>query len=271
MKFKILIISISILVILVINPIFFIVFQPTAKKGMEKNNKGGREPENPSPSATTTLDYNQYVSVYYTTEYNDQIDWSFSGDNQYVGIIVYAMEEEEYLEFQSGGSPALYTLSSGDYVSDSGTFTVAYDDVWYIVFLNEDSDQQSTYLTYSAAPQTSSTSGDDDSSSSSSSSSDTSSSSYSSLSDNLFTYIIIIIGIIGFICFMYAGYHYISNAKSPQEAFERWHTVNEGANSYNNSFAAALRGDQQGFNEASSDFNQTVFDMQKDTLDDYND
>ena len=257
--------------ILVINPIFFVVFHPTANKDMEKNKESGKEPENPSDSATTTLDYNHYIYLYSTAEYNNKIDWSFSGDNQYVGITVYAMEEDEYLEFKSGGSAALYTLSSGDYISDSGTFTVPYDDVWYIVFLNEDSDQESTYLTYSATLHTSSTSDDDDSSSSSSSSSDTSSSSYSSLSDNLFTYIIIIIGIIGFICFMYAGYHYISNAKSPQEAFERWQTVNEGANSYNDSFAAALRGDQQEFNKSSSDFHQTVFGMEKDTIDDYND
>ena len=55
------------------------------------------------------------------------------------------MDEYEFSIWQSDTSAAEYTvLSPGVYYQDSGDFYVPYKDTWYIVFLNKDSDQETT-------------------------------------------------------------------------------------------------------------------------------
>lgn len=93
--------------------------------------------------------YLNYGYYYYDFEYvGYRIIWSFESSNSFVGITVLTMNHEEYDKYRSAESYIYYTLSDGNYVRDSGIFNVPYEDYWYIMFINRDSDEQQTYLTY---------------------------------------------------------------------------------------------------------------------------
>lgn len=100
------------------------------------------------PSYEASLSYGEYA--YFSTEADkgDKFHWEFSGTNSYVGIKVYAMTDSEFYKFQNYQTFYSYKLSDGSYYRDSGTFRVTSYDTWYLVFLNADSDMQTTYLTY---------------------------------------------------------------------------------------------------------------------------
>lgn len=95
-----------------------------------------------------SIGYGGYAYFYAEADEEDRIDWEFSGSNNYVGITVYAMTDAEFSKFQYLLTFYAYTLSNGSYIRDSGTFKPRSHDTWYVVFLNSDSDMQTTYLTY---------------------------------------------------------------------------------------------------------------------------
>lgn len=95
-----------------------------------------------------SIGYGDYTYFYAEADEEDRIDWEFSGSNNYVGITVYAMTDAEFSKFQNLLTFYAYTLSNGSYIRDSGTFKPRSHDIWYVVFLNIDSDIQITYLTY---------------------------------------------------------------------------------------------------------------------------
>jgi len=95
-----------------------------------------------------SLPYGSYIYFHQIADENYEIKWEFSGSNSYVGIKVYAMTDLEFDKFQNLQTFYSYQLSDGSYIRDSGTFTPRSHDDWYVVFLNADSDMQTTYLTY---------------------------------------------------------------------------------------------------------------------------
>ncbi|MBD3191281.1 MAG: zinc-ribbon domain-containing protein [Candidatus Heimdallarchaeota archaeon] len=92
-----------------------------------------------APSGSYSLNYGEYVYFRSDNQIGSSyhIHWSFEGVNS-VGITVYAMTQSNYNKWVNGYSANVYTLSSGDYFSDSGTFTPSSEDYWYIVFLHKD-------------------------------------------------------------------------------------------------------------------------------------
>ncbi|MEJ2248693.1 MAG: hypothetical protein P8Y70_03240 [Candidatus Lokiarchaeota archaeon] len=74
--------------------------------------------------------------------------WEFSGSNPDVGITVYAMSYEEYLKYRVGYFYSKTILSDGSHIKDSGIFKPSRADTWVIIFLNQDSSQETTVLTY---------------------------------------------------------------------------------------------------------------------------
>ncbi len=79
---------------------------------------------------------------------SNNIKWEFEGSNSYVGIIVLAMDDDEFANFKNKKVYTYYILSNGKYYADSGDFDVPYSDTWYILFFNVDSDRQRTNLSY---------------------------------------------------------------------------------------------------------------------------
>ena len=99
---------------------------------------------------TETLSYGDAVWVWFAdlVESGDSIYWVFAGSNQYVGITVRAMDENNLELFKEYKSYTAETLSDGGYIRDSGMFTIPYTDVWYFVFSNEDPIQETTTINY---------------------------------------------------------------------------------------------------------------------------
>ncbi|MFX1314091.1 MAG: hypothetical protein ACFFHD_16005 [Promethearchaeota archaeon] len=147
MKNKISRISLLISVLIILG-IFFI---SATTIGFEQNSN--KKTSNPKLSYVATVDYNEYVSIYSSSPCGsgDEFYWEFSGSNHYVGITVMAMDSSEYYNFQYGYTYYYYSQSNGNYYGDSGSFYPTYTDTWYIVFVNWDSDVQSTVLTYSGS------------------------------------------------------------------------------------------------------------------------
>ncbi|MFX1574850.1 MAG: zinc-ribbon domain-containing protein [Promethearchaeota archaeon] len=58
------------------------------------------------------------------------------------------MTASEFYKFQNLQTFYAYKLSDGSYHRDSGIFKITSYDTWYLVFLNADSDMQTTYLIY---------------------------------------------------------------------------------------------------------------------------
>lgn len=99
-------------------------------------------------SGSESLDFLEYLYVWDESKKDETITWSFQGSNNYVGIYVMAMDSDDFDYFDYGFSLFYYELSDGGYYIHSGTFNVPYDETWYIVFLNDDLDIESTYLDY---------------------------------------------------------------------------------------------------------------------------
>jgi len=114
----------------------------------QMNEGRATEPTHLSLNSESSLSYGQYIAFKLTTRENIEIRWSFSGSNINVGIIVYAMTYAEYSKFHNSQPFNPYYLSDGSHIQDSGTFTITSSDDWYIIFLNADSDHQTTSLTY---------------------------------------------------------------------------------------------------------------------------
>ena len=111
--------------------------------------KSRQDVDLPKSSYADEVNYGEWVGIYWSyPDSNDYIDWSFNGSNSYVGITVIAMDDTNFWNFDNGYSYTSYSLSSGAYYIHSGTFYPLYEDQWYIIFMNEDPDMQSTYLTY---------------------------------------------------------------------------------------------------------------------------
>jgi hypothetical protein len=125
--------------ILFFSPILFVKFEDNEKL---------------MTGSTIKLDETGIISLSYGDYYSAsgyaslRIRWSFDSSNTYVGITVIAMDAESYALFLALESYSYYTLSNGNYRTASGTFTVPQGGDWYVLFMNFDSDHQTTYLTF---------------------------------------------------------------------------------------------------------------------------
>ncbi|KKN20503.1 hypothetical protein LCGC14_0934990 [marine sediment metagenome] len=99
-------------------------------------------------SYEASLAYSEYIYFHFIADENDIIRWEFSGTNSYVGVTVYAMTKLEFEKFQNLQIYYRYILSDGTNYRDSGVFHPLSNDDWYIMFYNDDSSVQITYLTY---------------------------------------------------------------------------------------------------------------------------
>ena len=90
---------------------------------------------------SATLEYGEY---FYATKgrtigIGGFVDWSFTGDNAFVGIEVWIMDETNFLLFQAENPAAVgYEESDGSYISDSGSFDFPNDAIWYIIIMHND-------------------------------------------------------------------------------------------------------------------------------------
>lgn len=90
---------------------------------------------------------------YYAVEIKSYgfVSWSFSSSNPSISIEVRKMGPTNFEKFERGASSLSWAPLSDGQISDSGSYTkggeywASYD---YIIFLNEDSDNQYTDLTY---------------------------------------------------------------------------------------------------------------------------
>ena len=100
-----------------------------------------------SSSGSTSLDPGDYYYEYKHVRFG--IKWSFEGSLSSVGILVAAMDQDQYNKYVFYGQIRFcryYVLSDGSYWRDSGTFAVPNEDVWYILFIN--SGAMETSLSY---------------------------------------------------------------------------------------------------------------------------
>jgi hypothetical protein len=100
-------------------------------------------------SGTKTLSYSEYVIVDSDRERAADFHWEFKSSKSHIGIIVLGMDDEGYDNFKLNYSAGIQILSDGSKSEDSDTWEITYKDMWYIVFLNNDTDKESTTLTYS--------------------------------------------------------------------------------------------------------------------------
>ncbi|GAG27359.1 unnamed protein product, partial [marine sediment metagenome] len=102
-------------------------------------------------STVKTIDYMEWAVVSAKgVGPSGNVHWEFSGSNNYVGIILWVMDSENYAKFQNLEVPdTFYIESDGSYYVDSGDFSPPQTATWYFLFVNFDSDEESTILTYS--------------------------------------------------------------------------------------------------------------------------
>ncbi len=102
-------------------------------------------------STTASLDYMEYVHLTAKNVGPDgNIYWEFSSSNVFVGIVVFAMDPENWKKFKVDYLSAVgYILSDGDWVADWDNWEPVKKTTWYIAFINVDDDEELTTLTYS--------------------------------------------------------------------------------------------------------------------------
>lgn len=76
------------------------------------------------------------------------IIFSFQCDNPNVKVTAYLMEDNYFESFQHDMGYAAFYLSNGPKNSASGRYEVPHEDYWNIVFINEESNGESTILRY---------------------------------------------------------------------------------------------------------------------------
>jgi hypothetical protein len=99
------------------------------------------------PSSTVTLKYNFYKEAHDYS--NDRIEWEYETNNTQIGLTVWAMDEDDFIDYKASREYYKYILYSSFFYKKSGTWTANHDDTWYILFINNDANQKTVYVTYS--------------------------------------------------------------------------------------------------------------------------
>lgn len=98
-------------------------------------------------SDVVQLDPGEYVHVHHYVM--SVIVFSFQCDNPNVRVTGFLMDDDYFESFQHGGGYAAFYLSDGPQNSASGRYEVHYEDYWNIVFINDESNEESTLFHYS--------------------------------------------------------------------------------------------------------------------------
>ena len=93
------------------------------------------------------LNYRDFMEIKYTASNLYGIEWSFTSHNPQIGIKVLAMDNLNYQKFMLNKSNIKYDLlSNGEKIHDQGCFAIPYEDTWFIIFFNDDPNQESTQI-----------------------------------------------------------------------------------------------------------------------------
>lgn len=93
----------------------------------------------------STLEYKGYFYHSFTLDQKFGIDWYFKSHNPDISIKVVVMTKSNYLKFILNSSYFdYYLVSDGTCTQEEGHFGVPYKGDWYLVFLNDDPDMEST-------------------------------------------------------------------------------------------------------------------------------
>lgn len=143
------------IIFIVVNMVFFmnIFYIPMISiNNLDLNHRNSRDIiiSTDPDSGVKDLAYGEYVVVDSEKERAVDFHWEFSSSKANIGIIVYGMENSSFTyDFLLNHTTNLLLLSDGSKSEDSGVWEIDDKDMWYIVFLNNDTDMQSTTLTYS--------------------------------------------------------------------------------------------------------------------------
>ena len=114
---------------------------------ISKENEKNVDNHEPKTSEISILNYLDHKYLGFDSTTYDLWTFNFSSSNVNVNITVFAVNDEEYSKFL-GGQPAYKYNLSKNKISDLGSFVPPYDDIWFVVLYNDDSDMESTLLTY---------------------------------------------------------------------------------------------------------------------------
>ena len=98
-------------------------------------------------SSSRPLNHDEVYAVSGSAE--EKIKWSFESSKSYICITVWIMDDADWYNYQNHFSYSKIVVSDGSKNNDSGTHTVPYLDTYYVLFINLDSDEETTSLTYS--------------------------------------------------------------------------------------------------------------------------
>lgn len=88
------------------------------------------------------LHYRDIWEFSYTVSIHYAIEWSFSSNNDKIGILALAMDNLNYQNYMMNKTDIFYyVLSNGQKSNDRGCFAIPYEDQWFIILINENPDQ----------------------------------------------------------------------------------------------------------------------------------
>jgi hypothetical protein len=101
----------------------------------------------PKTSGSQTVPYGYFLGAHAYAA--DRIEWSFESSKSHIGITVLVMDYDNYNTYKDYGFGTYGTASNGSLSNDSGSYQVPYGNEWYILFVNKDSDNEATVVSYS--------------------------------------------------------------------------------------------------------------------------
>ena len=97
-------------------------------------------------TSTVILQYNYYKQ---TNGYSDSdIDWEYETNDTSIGLVVWAMDEDDYDDYKDSLPYTKYILYSGYAYIRSGNWEVHHDDTWYVMLINWDADNKTVLVEY---------------------------------------------------------------------------------------------------------------------------
>ena len=92
------------------------------------------------------LAFGEYLYYNYSAAGNDILNWEYTSSNINIGARVYALDALNFGYFEVDDPSYKWVLADTESSSDSGSFTIPYTDTWYLVYINLDTDEETTIL-----------------------------------------------------------------------------------------------------------------------------
>ena len=136
-----------------ISVIVFLLICGSFSNSMTASNNPVNLDDNYYPKATTTLDYLEYDTRYTSGSdlYNESwyFNYQFNSQNTNVSITVYLMDNLNFLKWHFGNYTGLQIFLVAEGITGFGQYQIPYNDLWIVVFFNNDTSMQSTTLDFS--------------------------------------------------------------------------------------------------------------------------